>query len=53
MITDCWVGETYAVTMKKARSNLFHQCKKALGMSETAAICLPGTIREEKVEYVG
>ena len=53
MITDCWVGETYAVTMKKARSNLFHQCKKALGMSETAAICLPGTIREEKAEYVG
>jgi hypothetical protein len=53
MITDCWVGETYAVTMQKARSNLFHQCKKALGMSETAAICLPGTIREEKVEYVG
>lgn len=30
MITDCWVGETYAVTMKKARSNLFHQCKKHL-----------------------
>ena len=53
MLTDCWVGETYAVTMKKARSNLFHQCKKALGMSETAAIFLPGTIREEKVEYVG
>lgn len=49
LIADKWTGVTYAVTEKKAKSNLFFQCKKAFGMSERAAICLPGVIRMEKV----
>lgn len=53
LITDRWVGETMAVTQKKARSNLYYQCKKALGLSSSAAISLPGKIKEERVEYVG
>lgn len=27
MITDCWVGETYAVTMKKARRKSEHKTR--------------------------
>lgn len=53
LITDRWVGETMAVTKKKARSNLYFQCKRALGLSGSAAISLPGTIKEERIEYVG
>ena len=46
LVTDRWVGETLAVTKRKARSNLMYQCKQALGLSGSAAVIMPGTIRE-------
>lgn len=53
LVTDQWVGETLAVTKRKARSNLMYQCKQALGLSGSAAVIMPGTIREERIKYVG
>lgn len=38
LVTDRWVGETLAVTKRKARSNLMYQCKQALGLSGSAAV---------------
>ena len=53
LITDRWVGETFAVTKKKARSNLYYQCKKDLGLLPSAGLSLPGEIEEVRMENVG
>lgn len=45
---DCvqrkWYGETYAVSEKKAKSNLVYQWKKKNHYSPSAKINLPGKI---------
>ena len=43
-IADHWKAETYAVSKKKARSNLIFQFKKQTGRSPQARITLPGKI---------
>lgn len=43
-IADHWKAETYAVSEKKARSNLIFQFKKQTGRSPQARITLPGKI---------
>ena len=43
-IADRWEGQTYAVSEKKARSNLIYQFKKQTGRSPQSKITLPGKI---------
>ena len=40
MITSKWIGETYANTDKKAKSNLCYQFKKEHGLLQTARVKL-------------
>ena len=40
IITNKWVGETYANTDKKAKSNLNYQFKKQFGLLQTANVKL-------------
>lgn len=40
IITNKWVGETYANTDKKAKSNLNYQFKKQFGLLQTAKVKL-------------
>lgn len=44
-IDNHWVGETYAVTKTKARSNLVYQYKKEYGKVPATKISLPGEIK--------
>lgn len=43
-IDDHWEGTTYAVSEKKARSNLAYQFKKEYGRGPNAKITLPGKL---------
>lgn len=44
-IQRCWFGETYAISEKKARSNLAYQYKRDhLKQAATAKVTLPGPI---------
>lgn len=43
-ITDRWTSSTYAVSEKKARSNLIFQFKKQTGRSPNSKISLPGKV---------
>lgn len=45
VIMDRWYGTTYAVSEKKARSNLAYQCKKQLNKNPGTRITLPGTVK--------
>ena len=53
IVTNRWVSRTYAVSEKKARSNLTHQFKMENGLTANSKITLPGKIvtieREEKI----
>lgn len=40
-----WVASTYAVSEKKARSNLAYQYKKQTKKASTAKITLPGKLK--------
>lgn len=48
IVSDRWVGSTFAVSEKKARSNLTYQYKKRTNRSPASRIILPG-----KIEMVG
>lgn len=45
-ISNKWSGSTYAVSKKKAESNLIYQFKKNNNMTPDAMITLPGKVRE-------
>ena len=45
VIMDRWYGSTYAVSEKKARSNLTYQCKKQLNKNPGTRITLPGAVK--------
>ena len=47
-VANRWYGSTYAVSEKKARSNLAYQFKKAFNRIPSTKISLPG-----KVEFIG
>lgn len=44
-IANCWHGETYAVSEKKARTNLAYQFKRDTGRVPRTKITLPGKIK--------
>lgn len=44
IIESNWFGETFAVSEKKARSNLAFQFKSELGLTPSAKIELPGKL---------
>ena len=44
VISNRWVGTTYAVSQNKARSNLIFQFKKQYNRVPSAKITLPGKI---------
>lgn len=44
VITNNWTGTTYAVSEKKAKSNLAFRFKKQYGKSTGSKITLPGKV---------
>lgn len=48
LISRRWYGETYAVSERKARSNLTYQYKRQYGFKPNVKITLPGKIIVEK-----
>ena len=44
IISNRWCGSTYAVSEKKARSNLVYQYKKEHGKTPGTKIALPGKL---------
>lgn len=44
-ICERWEGSTYAVSEKKARSNLTYQFKKEYGKTADSKIKLPGEVK--------
>ena len=44
-VASNWHGETFAESLKKAKSNLAYQCKKACGLIPSAKITLPGKVK--------
>ena len=48
-IQGWWSAKTWAISKKKARANLLYRYKNDHGYSKTAAIELPGYIKEVKV----
>lgn len=50
IVTNCWRGQTYAVSEAKARSNLAYQFKRENGKVPRSKITLPGKIVAEGVE---
>lgn len=49
-IANLWRGSTYALSEKKARSNLTYQFKKSTNRVSNTKISLPGKIIMEKGE---
>ncbi len=43
-VADCWKASTYAVSEKKAKSNLAYQYKKKNNKIPSTKITLPGNI---------
>lgn len=52
-ITNNWTGSTWAVSEKKALSNLTYQFKKETGRNPNTKITLVGKLKKERGEYVG
>ena len=50
VISNRWVGTTYAVSPSKARSNLIFQFKKQYNKVPSAKITLPGKVELVKKE---
>ena len=50
IVTNCWHGQTYAVSEAKARNNLAYQFKKEHGKVPRSKITLPGKIIVEGAE---
>ena len=47
IITEKWKGDTYAVSEKKAISNLRYQFKKQHGLVNNTKISLLGVVKED------
>lgn len=47
VIMERWYGSTYAVSEKKARSNLTYQCKKQINKNPATRITLPGIVKRQ------
>lgn len=45
IVDNCWHGQTYAVSEKKARTNLAYQFKRDTGRVPRTKITLPGKIK--------
>ena len=43
-VANCWKGETYASSEKKAKSNLIFQYKKQNGLIPASKVDLPGKL---------
>ena len=43
-VANCWKGETYASSEKKAKSNLIFQYKKQNGLIPVSKVNLPGKL---------
>ena len=43
-VANCWKGETYASSEKKAKSNLVYQYKKQNGLLPASKVNLPGKL---------
>ena len=43
-VANCWKGETYASSEKKAKSNLIIQYKKQNGLIPASKVNLPGKL---------
>ena len=43
-VANCWKGETYASSEKKAKSNLIFQYKQQNGLIPTSKVNLPGKL---------
>jgi hypothetical protein len=43
-VANSWEAETYAISEKKAKSNLIFQYKKQNGLQPTSKVSLPGKI---------
>ena len=43
-VANCWKGETYASSEKKAKSNLIFQYKKQNGLISASKVNLPGKL---------
>ena len=43
-VANCWRGETYASSEKKAKSNLIFQYKKQNGLIPASKVNLPGKL---------
>ena len=43
-VANCWKGETYASSEKKAKSNLIFQYKQQNGLLPTSKVNLPGKL---------
>ena len=43
-VSNCWKGETYASSEKKAKSNLIFQYKKQNGLIPASKVNLPGKL---------
>lgn len=50
IITKRWKGETYAVSERKARSNLAYQFKREHGKMPGSRVSLPGEIIKIEME---
>ena len=50
IVSEKWKGETYAVSERKARSNLAYQFKKEYGRTPNTKISLPGDIIKIEME---
>lgn len=50
IITEKWRGETYAVSERKARSNLAYQFKQKHGRMPSSKISIPGEIIKINME---
>lgn len=43
-VSNCWKGETYASSAKKAKSNLIFQYKQKNGLTPASKVSLPGKL---------
>lgn len=50
VVTKKWIGETMAVSEKKARNNLTYQYKKEFGKMPGTKVSLPGEIMMIEME---
>lgn len=52
-IVNCWHGDTFAPSEKKARNNLEYQFKKKYNYAANTKISLPGKVKQIDEELAG